>query len=79
MSVVDSMRVRLSRAQELGVPSGDFLRRERQAGIELQSHVNARVALAGQEAEEAARVLEHELDSPEEAWLRLMARQAYGG
>jgi hypothetical protein len=78
MGVLDVMRARLSRATELGVPSRDFLRHELESGLVLKRHVNARVAQAGQETEDAVRKLEHELDTPEEAMTRLASRQMLG-
>jgi hypothetical protein len=78
MGVVDAMRTRLSKATELGVPSSDFLRRELGESLALKCHVNSRVAQAGRESEEAVRQLEHELDTPDEAVMRLAAKQALG-
>jgi hypothetical protein len=78
MGVVDVMRVRLSRATELGVPSREFLRHELEEGRALKGHVNARVAQAGCETEDAVKELEHELDTPDEALMRLATRQALG-
>jgi hypothetical protein len=78
MSLVDVMRVRLSRATELGVPSREFLRHELDESFALKSHVNCRVAQAGRETEDAVRQLEHELDTPGEAMMRLATRQALG-
>jgi hypothetical protein len=60
------------------VPSRDFLRHELESGLVLKRHVNARVAQAGQETEDAVRKLEHELDTPEEAMTRLASRQMLG-
>jgi hypothetical protein len=78
MSVVDIMRTRLSKAVELGVPSREFLRHEFDEGVALKRHVNSRVTQAGREIEEAVRQLEYELDTPDEAVMRLAARQALG-
>ena len=78
MSVVDVMRARLSRATELGVPSRDFLRHELEESLALKCHVNARLAQAGRETEDAVWQLEYELDTPEEALVRLAAKQALG-
>lgn len=78
MGVLDVMRARLNRATELGVPSRDFLRHELESGLVLKRHVNARVAQAGQETEDAVRRLEHELATPEEAVMRLATRQMLG-
>ncbi len=78
MGVVDSMRVRLLRATELGVPSDEFLKRELDQGLALKSHLNLRVAQAGQETENAVHQLEYELDTPDEAIVRLAMRQAVG-
>jgi hypothetical protein len=78
MSVVDSMRMRLLRATELGVPGREFLRHELQGSVDLKCHVNWRVAQAGRDTEDAVRQLEHELDTPEEAVMRLATRQAFG-
>jgi hypothetical protein len=78
MSVVDVMRARLSRATELGVPSRDFLRHELEESLALKCHVNSRVVQAGQETENAVRQLEHELQTPDEAMMRLASRQALG-
>ena len=78
MSVIDVMRTRLSKATELGVPSREFLRHEFEGGLDLKCHVNSRVAQAGREIEDAVRQLEHELDTPDEAVMRLAARQAEG-
>ena len=58
MSVVDLMRMRLARATELGVPSRAFLRHEFDQCHALKCHVNCRVAQAGQEIEDAVRLLE---------------------
>jgi hypothetical protein len=78
MGVLDVMRARLSRATELGVPSRDFLKHELESGLALKCHVNARVAQAGQETEDAVRKLEYELDTPEEEVMRLATRQMLG-
>ena len=78
MGVVDSMRMRLVRATDLGVPSHEFLRHELEEGSALKCHFNSRVAQAGRETEDAVRQLEHELDTPEEAVMRLASRQALG-
>lgn len=78
MGVLDVMRVRLYRATELGVPSRDFLRHELEHGLVLKNHVNARLAQAGQETEDAVRRLEHELDTPEEEVMRVASRQMLG-
>jgi len=79
MGVVDVMRTRLSRATEFGVPSRDFLRHELEESLALKCHVNSRLAQAGRETEDAVRQLEHELDTPDEALMRLVTRQALGG
>ncbi|MCE9660799.1 MAG: hypothetical protein K8R60_19900 [Burkholderiales bacterium] len=78
MSRIDALRARLARATELGVPSDDFLRHEFEESRMLKSHLNARLAQAGQETEDALRELQQEVDSPEEAFMRLAKRQAYG-
>jgi hypothetical protein len=78
MAVVDVMRNRLMRATELGVPADEFLRRELEEAGMLRLHVNSRVAQAGRETEEAVRELAHELETPDEAILRLAAKQAIG-
>ncbi len=78
MSVVDVMRARLFKATELGVPSHEFLSHEVDASLTLKCHVNSRVAQAGREIEDAVRQLEHELRTPDEADMRLAARQALG-
>jgi hypothetical protein len=78
MAVVDAMRNRLMRATALGVPADEFLRRELAEGGLLRLHLNWRVAQAGRETEEAVRELAHELDTPDEAILRLAAKQALG-
>jgi hypothetical protein len=78
MGVLDVMRVRLSRATEQGVPSRDFLRHELEHGLVLKGHINARLAQAGQETEDAVRSLEHELDTPEEEVMRIASRQMLG-
>ena len=78
MSRIDTLRARLARATELGVPSTDFLRHEFEESRMLKSHRNARVAQAAQETEDALRELQQEVDSPEEAWARLAKRQALG-
>ena len=78
MGVVESMRARLLRASELGVPSREFLRHELEEGLALKCHLNQRFAQAGRETEDAVRQLEHELDTPEEAFMRLASRQAVG-
>lgn len=61
MSVVDVMRTRLSKATELGVPTGEFLRHELDESLALKCHVNSRVAQAGREIEDAVRQLQEEL------------------
>ena len=78
MSVVDVMRVRLSKATELGVPYREFLKHEFDESLALKGHLNCRVAQAGREIEDAVRQLEHELDTPNEAVLRLAIRQSLG-
>jgi hypothetical protein len=78
MSVVDVMRMRLAKATELGVPSREFLMHEVDESLALKCHVNARVAQAGREIEEAVRQLEHELATPDEADKRLATRQSFG-
>ncbi|MEP7303752.1 MAG: hypothetical protein ABI699_19715 [Caldimonas sp.] len=78
MSVVDVMRIRLSKATELGVPSREFFRHELNESLALKCHVNARVAQAGRETEDAVRQLVHELDTPDEAVARLASKQALG-
>jgi hypothetical protein len=78
MSVVDIMRTRLSKATELGVPGREFLRHEFDESLALKCHANSRVAQAGREIEEAVRQLEYELDTPDEAVMRLATRQALG-
>jgi hypothetical protein len=78
MSLIDAMRTRLSRASEAGVPSHEFLKHELDEGVALKSHVNLRVARAGRETEEAVRQLQHELNTPDEAVMRLAARQTAG-
>jgi len=77
MGRVDALRARLARATELGVPSREFLRHELEAGRALKSHLNSRLAQAGQETEDAVHELEHELANPELSFMRLSARQAY--
>ena len=78
MGVLDVMRARLSRATEQGVPSRDFLRHELENGLVLKCHINARLAQAGQETEDAVRRLEYELDTPEDEMMRLASRQMLG-
>ncbi len=78
MSRVDALRARLMRATELGVPSHEFLRHELAQSRALKSHLNARLAQAGQEAEDALQELEHQLHTPEESDTRLAMRQAEG-
>ncbi len=78
MGVIDSMRLRLLRATELGVPCDEFLKHELDESRALKSHLNLRVAQAAREAEDAVRQLEHELDTPQDALLRLATRQALG-
>jgi hypothetical protein len=78
MSRVDALRARLVRATELGVPGNEFLRHELQESQALKCHLNARLAQAGQETEDALRELQHELDTPEDSYARLATRQAYG-
>lgn len=78
MSVVDVMRARLSKATELGVPSREFLRHEFDESLALKCHVNVRMVQAAREIEEAVRQLEHELDTPDEAVMRLATKQALG-
>ncbi len=78
MSVLDVMRARLSKATELGVPSHEFLRHEFDESLALKCHVNSRVAQAGREIEDAVRQLKHELDTPDEAIMRLAIKQALG-
>jgi hypothetical protein len=78
MSLVDVMRVRLSKATELGVPSREFLKHEFDESLAFKAHVNSRVAQAGREIEQAVRQLEHELEMPDEALIRLATRQALG-
>jgi hypothetical protein len=78
MSRIDALRTRLARATELGVPRHDFLRSELAQSRALKNHLNARLAQAGQETEDALRELQHELDTPEQAYARLAMRQACG-
>lgn len=78
MSRIDALRARLARATELGVPSADFLRHELAQSRMLKSHLNARLAQAGRESEDALRELQQEVDTPEAAFMRLARRQAYG-
>jgi hypothetical protein len=78
MSRIDALRARLARATELGVPSCDFLRHEFAQSQLLKSHLNARLARAGQESEDALRELQQEVDTPDDDWARLARRQADG-
>ena len=76
MARVDTLRARLARATELGVPSREFLRHELEEGRALQSHLNSRLAQAGQEAEDAVHELEDELANPQLSFMRMSARLA---